>query len=751
MKNKVIGLVALYLVSLTAFSQTATIDLNQIRQEIKGFGGINHPIWYSDLNAAERNLCYGNGDGQMGLTILRVYVSDNPNEWPRGLETAKRAVELGAIVFASPWNPPVSMTYTDSEGQKRIRRESFADYARHLNDYVTYMRNNGVELYAISTQNEPDYAHDWTEWTPQESVDFIKGYANQIDCRLMTPESFQYRKNVYDPILNDPVALANVDIFGTHLYGTQLADFPYPLFQQKGAGKELWMTEVYTDSQNDANLWDLALNAADHINNAMIEGQFQAYVWWPLRRYYALIHDGEGGHGNANVAAAGTITKRGYCFAQFSKFIRPGAVRVEATKVPTFNVTLSAYKKDHQVTIVAVNKSVEAKTFTISIPGTTISTWERYVTTGSKSISKETNINGSSSFQVTLEPKSVTTFVGSSSVSLPDVSMITPTMDTAVVIPSDVYLEAEVSDPTAINTLRFIVNGEQVGATEYHAPYFTTLNITSAGTYEVTAVITDANGNQKTSGVRTITAHVPQTPYNNIAHPIPGTIQVEEFDVGGNGFAYFDSSPGSETAVSFRTGEDVDMENCTDAGGGYNIGWATAGEWLEYTVNVDQSGVYDLELRVACNGDNRNMRILMDGVDITGNVAIPNTAGWQVWQTVAVNGIDLTAGGKIMRIVIGEVDYINLNYVTFTESTVTGNKGTEEGDFECFPNPYRESVTIKKSGEFTFLITDVTGAVVETGHGQAVQSAGAMLPSGVYFLMVKDATGVQLTKKIIKQ
>ena len=95
------------------------------------------------------------------------------------------------------------------------------------------------------------------------------------------------------------------------------------------------MTEVYTDSENDANLWNLAMDAAVHIHNAMVEGEFQAYVWWPLRRYYALIHDGNGGHGNSTVAAAGTVTKRGFVFAQFSKFVRPGYVRVDATKSPT--------------------------------------------------------------------------------------------------------------------------------------------------------------------------------------------------------------------------------------------------------------------------------------------------------------------------------------------------------------------------------------------------------------------------------
>ncbi|NLG19326.1 MAG: glucuronoxylanase [Fibrobacter sp.] len=393
-------------------AQNVTVNLNSEQQLIRGFGGINHPTWYRDLNAAERELAFGNGPGQLGLTVLRTFVSDRTNEWSLGINTAKRAVELGAIVFASPWNPPSGQT-TTVNGVKRINTNTFAAYAKHLNDYVTHMKNNGVELYAISTQNEPDYAHEWTEWSPTESVNFIKNYGKQINCPLMTPESFQYRKNVYDPILNDPAALANVEIFGTHLYGTQVRDFPYPLFQQKGTGKELWMTEVYTDSKSDANIWNLAMDMGVHIHNAMVEGRFQAYVWWPLRRYYALIHDGEGGHGSSTVAAAGTATKRGYVMAQYSKYIRNGYKRVDATKSPASNVYASAYKGKDSIVVVLVNNNSSQQTVNISIPNSTVKSFSKITTSESKSLKNDgTATVNNNSFSVTLDAKSVTTLCG---------------------------------------------------------------------------------------------------------------------------------------------------------------------------------------------------------------------------------------------------------------------------------------------------------------------------------------------------
>ena len=402
-----------------SFGQTATITLTTEKQLIRGFGGINHPSWYSDLNSAERQLAYGNGTNQLGFTVLRTFVSDKSSEFGLGIQTAQYAYNQGAYVFASPWNPPAGQFITVN-GVKRINPATFQQYADHLNSYVTYMKNNNVNLYAISTQNEPDYAHDWTEWSPTESVNFIKGYRSRIKCKLMTPESFQYLKNVYDPILNDAAALANVDIFGTHLYGTQYSNFPYPLFVQKGAGKELWMTEVYTDSKYDGNIWNdmyindsrHAIKVAEHIHYAMTDGNFQAYVFWPLRRYYALIHDGNADNQGNTPAGAGTATKRGYCMAQFSKWVRPGFVRVDATKQPVTNVFVSAYKKGNEVVIVVVNKTITSKTLTLSIPGTKVTKWERYTTSASKNIAKGTDINAGASFQVTLDAASVTTFNG---------------------------------------------------------------------------------------------------------------------------------------------------------------------------------------------------------------------------------------------------------------------------------------------------------------------------------------------------
>jgi hypothetical protein len=167
-------------------------------------------------------------------------------------------------------------------------------------------------------------------------------------------------------------------------------------------------------------------------------------------------------------------------------------------------------------------------------------------------------------YRVYVEPSTTT----------PTVSIVVPTKDTLVANPSNVLVRANVSDPNAISNLKFFADGVQFGNTLTAAPFSATLNITKAGTYTVTAEITDKSNNKIVSTSRIIRTKVAQVGYDYQSHPIPGTIQLEEYDLGGNGVAYLDNTPGSAVTpvVNYRTDEDVDIETCTDAGGGYNLG-----------------------------------------------------------------------------------------------------------------------------------------------------------------------------------
>lgn len=88
-----------------ASAAPASINPSASRQTIKGFGAMAHAAWIGDLTAAQRETAFGTGEGRLGFSVLRIPVGESQADFGRDLATAKRAVELGVTVFASPWNP----------------------------------------------------------------------------------------------------------------------------------------------------------------------------------------------------------------------------------------------------------------------------------------------------------------------------------------------------------------------------------------------------------------------------------------------------------------------------------------------------------------------------------------------------------------------------------------------------------------------------------------------------------------------
>lgn len=138
------------------------------------------------------------------------------------------------------------------------------------------------------------------------------------------------------------------------------------------------------------------------------------------------------------------------------------------------------------------------------------------------------------------------------------------------------------------------------------------------------------------------------TPFGGTPWPIPGTIEAENFDKGGQGVGYFDTSPGNAYGAYRPT--NVDIEATSDVGGGYDVGKVKAGEWLKYTVGVAASATYPMTVRVANLGSGARFHVEVDGVDKTGSIAVPDTGGWQTWTTLFAGDISLTAGTHVIRV-----------------------------------------------------------------------------------------------------
>lgn len=180
---------------------------------------------------------------------------------------------------------------------------------------------------------------------------------------------------------------------------------------------------------------------------------------------------------------------------------------------------------------------------------------------------------------------------------------------------------------------------------------------------------TDAGGGSTGGGTA--------SPFSGSPVAIPGKIEAENFDNGGEGVAYHDSDAQNAGGAYRTTG--VDLEATTDSGGGSNVGWTSAGEWLGYTVNVTSAGTYALQARVASSGAGGTFHVEMGGSNKTGPMTIPNSGGWQSWTTLTAT-VNLGAGTQTMKVVedsnganggIG-----NLNWINFVPGSSGGGGST---------------------------------------------------------------------------
>jgi O-glycosyl hydrolase len=395
MNAKKFGLCNLLLVFILQISaQDVTIDLNDLKQTITGFGGAHSPEWGVELTSDQIDKVFGNAPGQIGLTILRVPVPTEASLFPIELPGAARAKLNGAIILASPWSPPAYMKTNNSVVQGKLDTAYYDEYAFYLDSFATYMTANGAPLYAVSLQNEPDWLPTYTScgWTPDDFVNFLTKSGSKItSTKVLATESLNFNHDYTDPILNSPTAEPHVDIIGGHLYGSGgIQD--YPLAREKS--KEVWMTEHYVAGTS----YGADMATAKEIHDCMMVN-YNAYVYW-----YAI-------HETGFISVGGDILKRGYVMSQFSKFIRPGSTRVSVNTGSVENVDISAYVNDTNLVIVAINRNSDSVSLDMAIQNGTDYSLTKFVTSESKNVYNDSIVNTSGGeFTATLDAMSITTF-----------------------------------------------------------------------------------------------------------------------------------------------------------------------------------------------------------------------------------------------------------------------------------------------------------------------------------------------------
>ncbi len=140
---------------------------------------------------------------------------------------------------------------------------------------------------------------------------------------------------------------------------------------------------------------------------------------------------------------------------------------------------------------------------------------------------------------------------------------------------------------------------------------------------------------------------------------IPGRLQAENYDLGGEGVAYHDNEA-ANLGGAYRTTEGVDVES---ASGVTNVGYIRSGEWTEYTVNVATAGTYPATFRVATWDAGRQIAVSVDGGSTVATAILPNTGSYSTWNTVTVQ-VPLAAGTHVIKFQFNS-DKQNLDYVDF--------------------------------------------------------------------------------------
>ena len=217
------------------------------------------------------------------------------------------------------------------------------------------------------------------------------------------------------------------------------------------------------------------------------------------------------------------------------------------------------------------------------------------------------------------------------------------------------------------------------------APYTFTYEPFSKGTQTITAIATDVNGKESVVANYTLIVSGKRVPYHNSAITIPGIIEAEDFDMGGEALSFHDSDNKNEGDANYRTdGEGVDL---VKGNGGTAIGYTEKGEWLEYTINVTEPGEYSLEATVSSGVENSgfSVRRIKNGSSTRlCKIQVPQTDNnnWGTYKVIKVDKLSkpLEEGEQIIRITIDgkqcNIDKIELKPVSTGIDNVTVGEKT---------------------------------------------------------------------------
>jgi glucosylceramidase len=606
-----------------------------------GISAIRISIAASDLSSS--NYSYDETAGDVNMTNFSLAGPDLTYLIP----LIKKALQINPAlkILATPWSPPRWMKTNNAWVGGSLNTSYYAAYANYFVKYFQAMQAQGISIWAITPQNEPENPNNNPSMLMNSTEE--KNFINNNLGPAMAAAGFGGIKIIaFDHNCDNtayPIDVCNnssyVDGAAFHLYAGSIS----ALTTVKNAtNKNVYFTEQFTGSNGSFSGdfgWHLQNVVTGSINNWS-----KAVFEWNVANNAAIGPYTQGGCNTClgaytiNSSTSYTRNVSYYIIGQLSKFVKAGAVRINSGSSASTLYATALKNPDGSIVLLAYNGAASASTIKV--------------------------LSGSQAFNYTIPAASAVTFVWGAGTTPPvPVTGVSVSPTSATVVGSgSTQLTATVSPANATNQNVSWSSSNTSVATVNQSGLVTGV---SAGTATIT--VTTQDGARTATSLITVTG---QQPYTS-AVALPGLVQAENFDKGGQNIAYNDADA-TNNGGQYRPSEGVDIANI---GGttGYTVGWTADGEWLEYTVNVT-AGTYTVLATVATPSSGKQLVVKLDGATLA-TINIPNTGGYGNFQTVSVPNIVFAGGSnKILRLEIvgGDFNIDNVEVRSVATVAVTG-------------------------------------------------------------------------------
>jgi glucuronoarabinoxylan endo-1,4-beta-xylanase len=400
----------------TAQSGDVTVNLSGLQQKITGFG-VSTAWAGSYRNTSDADYLWSTTKGA-GLTLLRIRYGD-------GLAIAKSAAAAGVTVWMTPWgtgtNGATGGSYTTTQSNPSGCNGSFpvltnpTGLASALVTWVQNAKTQGIPIYAVSAENEPDSCgiNSTTVYSAAQLaawIDVLGPAMAAIGVKTMAPETMNACgfTGYFNAIKADTAAWNAVNIFASHEYGCGTLPSEPTI---AAAGKEYWETEVDTGTGKGDSTGDgiaSALPMATTLHNDITKANLNAWhIWW--------LYNASGNGGCLYDTSTNVWTKRLWVLGNYARFVRPGYMRVSTSGTMPSGVLVSAYQNpaDGTLAVVAINSNTSATPLSLYISGVVPCSITPWVTSAADNLASKSAITVSNArFSASLDAQSVTTFVG---------------------------------------------------------------------------------------------------------------------------------------------------------------------------------------------------------------------------------------------------------------------------------------------------------------------------------------------------